>query len=60
MSGRDKAGKRLRQFREQRLAHGHRQIIPGEQAFADRRQMTEAIDDPLQGEGCDIRVRIEE
>ena len=44
----DKAGERLRQFGEQRLAHCYRQIVSRQKIFADRRQMAEALDDAVE------------
>ena len=54
----DEAGKRLRQFGEQRLAGRHRQVVARHERLADRRQMAETFDDAVDGERRNIGVRI--
>ncbi len=54
----DEAGERARQLRQQRLPHGHRQIVARQQVLADRRQMAEPPDDALDRGERDVGVAV--
>ncbi len=54
----DEARQRLRQFRQQRLARRHRQVVARHQILADRRQMAEALDHAVDRKQRNLRVGI--